>query len=653
MAYVAQNLPENEQNQQAPQGTTTPNPIGNLPPVTTGGSSGQASGGTTGGGTSAAGTSTQFAPSATKLSDYLSTNAPQAAQQGQTIAGNLTSGYNQAQGDINSAISGFGTNVQGGYTAANPDLVSKAASNPTDFAKDSGNVQGFQNLWNDTYTGPQNFESTTPYQNVQNEVQNAVSNAQNVQSPAGLSTYLNSQAKGNYLPGMATLDTALVQGSTEANKAIQDAAKPYAGLTDYLTGQVSQADQAVPAAQAQAAANKAAIQNQFTGAGGVIPTYETNLQNQTTAAQKAAQDAIDQEKAFLGTGNNWQGLFGNQQQLSDLGLTPDQYNNLLQEQDYLQQYGKGNIPNASQYLTAINPTVDINQANNATAQNYSDIAALQQLTGQDLSSYLNSENASQAGTAPTDYYNLNYGQMNTDLQNLVNGITPGAASNIPTTEGSDNSFNSNVPSTGTLPGDKYGFSNPILPGVPLTGIGQIGNNVVNGVEQGVGGAVNAIGDTANTAGNAAGSLSGYLNDKGSNAISDVGNAVGLGNVNLGDSVGLGGNTGVNNQWNEGAISTADPLIQYIAQSRGAPHGKDPNAWWNPTEMDTAIKSYINSLPADQRAAYVQNMDVNKLNSDMQKVYGKGWDFSPYQTDSERIAQGWSQGPVAPGGVRAF
>ena len=316
IAYVPQQLPENEQNPQAPQGTTTPNPVGNLPPVQTGGSSGQSSGGTAGGGNPAAGTSTQFAPTASKLSDYLSTNAPQVAQQGQTIAGNLTQGYNQAQSDINNAVSGFGTDVQGGYYQANPDLVNKAASNPAEFAGTTGgeqiqggpagftdkNVSDFQNLWNDTYTGPQNFESTTPYQNVQNEVQNAVTNAQNVQTPAGLTSYLNTQAKGNYLPGMATLDTALVQGSPQALGAIQQAAQPYQGLTDYLGTQTQGANAQVPIAQQAAKDVQGAVRNQFTGEGGVIPEFNQNIQNnlatttdKATAYNNAINNLIKQE----------------------------------------------------------------------------------------------------------------------------------------------------------------------------------------------------------------------------------------------------------------------------------------------------------------------------------------------------------------------
>ena len=640
MAYIPQ-IPENEQNAQAPTGQTTPNPIGNLPPVTTGGSAGQATGGTAGGGTSAAGSSTQFAAPASKLSDYLKTNAPLVAQQGQNIASGLTDQYNTAQGNINSAVGGFGQQVQGGYAAANPDLAKQAAENPTQFVSNPENVKGFQSLWNDQYTGPQNFESTDPYKTVQGEVQNAVSQAQNIQTPGGLQSYFNNQAQGTYLPGMATLDTALIGGNPEAVGAIQNAVRPYSGLTNYLGNQVTQANALVPQAQQAAQAAQQGIRNQFTGTGGVIPTYQNTLQNQTTAAQQQAQSAIDTEKALLS--GNWQGI--QPSGLPDLGINQEQYYNLLNQQNRL----GGTAPSWDQYFNAINPTVDINQANVATPQQYSDIAALQQLTGQDLSGLLSQENLGQAGTAPTDYYNLNYGQMNTDLQNLINNL-PTLPTQPPETPSEPKpSILEPIDNAIGQPGGTIENIGSALPDVTNKVIDTLTSPITNNIP-GTSDIINPITNTIGTIGNPVNLITnpvGSITDIGKNAI-DLTTApldlvTGGEFSNIVNQIG-GGNTGVSNQWNEAAIPTVDPLIQYIAQTRGAPHGKDPGKWWSNTEeMTNTINNYIYSLPENVRKAYLANFDPAKLSADMAKVYGQGYDFTPWTKPAG----------LAPGTVRMF
>src|SRR5579864_7687242 len=182
-------LPINEQNQQAPQGQTTnaPTSSGNVP-AQTGGSAGAGAGGGAAKG-SMTGTPTQFGSSASKLGDYLSANAPQIQNQANTVAQGLNTQYGQVGTDITNAANQFNQQVQGGYAAPNQDIVQQALANPTQFASNPSNVSAFQGQLNDTYTGPQNFESTTPYSNIQNEVNTAVQNAGFLNSPAGLKTY--------------------------------------------------------------------------------------------------------------------------------------------------------------------------------------------------------------------------------------------------------------------------------------------------------------------------------------------------------------------------------------------------------------------------------------------------------------------------------
>lgn len=82
---------------------------------------------------------------------------------------------------------------------------------------------------------------------------------------------------------------------------------------------------------------------------------------------------------------------------------------------------------------------------------------------------------------------------------------------------------------------------------------------------------------------------------------------------------------VGDQWNQS--SDVDPLVQYIQQERGAPHGTAPEKWWNSEEMNKAISKFINGLSPDQQLQYLSSVDTNKLSQDFAKVYGRAWDFS--------------------------
>ena len=155
-------LPPEEQNNQAPSGQTSPNPMGMAPPPSAGGSVGAGGTAPKAGAAPSSGTPTQFGSSASKLGDYLSANAPQIQGQAQNVAGSLNNAYQQVGTDINNTGSQFGQQVQQGYTAGNQDLVNQAAGNTQQFVKDPNNVSGFQAQYNDAYTGPQSIESTTP-----------------------------------------------------------------------------------------------------------------------------------------------------------------------------------------------------------------------------------------------------------------------------------------------------------------------------------------------------------------------------------------------------------------------------------------------------------------------------------------------------------
>lgn len=282
MAYVGnQQTPDQEQNLSAPAGTTSANPLANIPPSQTGGSAGA---GTGGGGSPNVGTSKQFGAPASKLGDYLSANAPQIQGQANKIAGNLTNQYGQVSGDVSNAANQFGQQVASGYTAPNQDLVNQATANPSGFVANPSNVSGFQAQLNDTYTGPQNFESTAPYANVQNEVQNAVTNAGLWNTLGGVASAVQASNPTN-AQGINTLDSSLLQMSPSAIGTVQQAAQPFQNLPTYLQQAVTNGDMSVQ--QAQQAATGAA-QNANTALTGAVSNLNTGITNQNNTAYNTA-----------------------------------------------------------------------------------------------------------------------------------------------------------------------------------------------------------------------------------------------------------------------------------------------------------------------------------------------------------------------------
>jgi hypothetical protein len=323
------------------------------------------------------------------LSSYLSANAPQVQQQGAQIAGNLNTQYGQVTSDINKGASDFGGQVAGGYAAPNDALTNSAASNPTAFVQNPNDVKAFQSLYNDAYTGPTAYETTSPYAALNTEATNAASNATNFDTIPGMQTYFANN-NPNATAGGNTLDATLLSGNPDAYAQVQNAAKPFAGLSDYLAGTVTAQDKAAADANTAATNEATAVQNQFTGAGGVVPTFQSNVNSelatdvgQTNAYNTAVNGLLSKTAAA-------------QPYIAALQDAIPLYNSVLTS-DQAASKGKGLIPSASpesNNYKSINlpswtiPTATLSQPTLAQAATPSDIAeqnALQQLLGSNYS----------------------------------------------------------------------------------------------------------------------------------------------------------------------------------------------------------------------------------------------------------------------------
>lgn len=379
MAFVQSAIPEEEQNQFSKQGTTTPNPLALVPPQA-GGSAGQ------GGSVKAApsvGTSTQFGSGASRLSDYLNANKDQVQGMANEIAGGLTGKYGDVYGQIGQAGQQFGQQVAGGYTPTDPTNLQQVKDNPVGAANDPVALAKFRSQLSSNYTGPASFEASDPYMNVQKNVQDAMSNADLVNTYPGLSTYLRNNMASNATPGQNTLDTILLQGNLPAYQTIKGAAAPYKGLGDYLGNVAQQQTEAVSQAQAGA---KAAREGAQTAIQGPIDVFNNSL---TDKVNKAVADStgFNQDYNDILSKINEGGGNLTAQQLQKLGLTPESYGYITKLNQFNRNFAPGfeNPQPLSAWTTPGSIMTGVpTRENIASDQDYAMEAALQALSGQDF-----------------------------------------------------------------------------------------------------------------------------------------------------------------------------------------------------------------------------------------------------------------------------
>lgn len=379
MAFVKSPLPQEEQNQLAPTGQTTPNPAQPPPPnVQTGGSAGQGGGSGGPGGTPGVGSPTQFGSSASKLGDYLTANADQVQGMANQVAGQIGGQYNTAKGGIDQAAQQFGSQVQGGYTPLDPTLIGQVKSNPVEAASKPENVSAFQKQFNSQYTGPTSFEGSDLYGGASQKASSAVQQAGLLGSYSGLSGYLQNNIETNATPGQNTLDTVLLQGNQPAYQTVQNAAKPFTGLQDYLTNISGQQNQGIQQAQQSAANTRQAAQQ-------AIKDVSNPLVEQlNTGYQKGFQGAQDYNTG-LNTiagkiaNNNFSGLTGAEQ--NQVGFNPALLPLMQQYPNIFPTQAQANPISWSNYFTQGDQAKVPTPANTVTPDQLAQFNAISSLSG--------------------------------------------------------------------------------------------------------------------------------------------------------------------------------------------------------------------------------------------------------------------------------
>lgn len=370
----------------------------------------------------------------TNLGSYLAVNAPQIQGMAEKVAGQLGQTYNTAKGAVDTGAQGVQSAINAGYAAPNQELVNQAATNPTEFAANPENVTAFQAQYNDKYAGPTSFEVTPDYATAQGAVQSAVDEAANVGNYGGLQSYLTRNLETNPTQAISALDTALLNQSPEAIQTVNTAAQRMPDLNTYFANQIGQQNQAIAAAQKAADESRAYTQNKFVGEGGILPTFNADLEKRLADAKaagysenEAAAKIIADMEAGKATPEGISSLvpstFSQEDILGNLGILKNTY---------------GKDFDLSGYLTSLSPEAQFTQSNLANPEDYAKAAALKQLLGMDYKG-LNLSDISQAGTAPKKLSTFDYMKAQTDTaeakrqrdQDTLNTYNVGYAGNDP------------------------------------------------------------------------------------------------------------------------------------------------------------------------------------------------------------------------------
>ena len=372
------------------------------------------------GGAGAAGTATKPAantpgvnvpqqPSAA-LSAYLNANQPQATALAGQIAGSVGNQVNTAQQAVLPAVNTYTgqlTNVPTNAAVNQEVQTAPSQMSAADQATYEQELAAANNAPNSAGT----FETTAPYQSLTSQIQSAVEQANlwNVgNDPATIASQMAPFETNNASTGDTTLDAILLSQTPAAAQTLQAAAAPAANLQSYLNTEAGAADTAL---QNSIASDQATTQAATQASDQYVSNLTTTLNNAVATAQAAA---------LQGNDSILQDLQNNTLTPADqatLGITNDQLAGLetqLQLAETPQavisqgagQY-EGNAPtqniNLLAYLNQQDPNAAITAANTATPQEYSDLAALENMMGSEAPQNvpLQAANASQAGTAPT------------------------------------------------------------------------------------------------------------------------------------------------------------------------------------------------------------------------------------------------------------
>jgi len=352
------------------------------------------------------------------LDKYLSANQGQAAPLADKLTPGINQEYNNLDTQNNAAIASIDQQVKSapGYTPSNPGVMAAESANPVSFTNDPNNVQQFQSLLKNTYSGPASAESTSDYANRQDAVNRAIATGKsNTTTEAGRENLL-SQNEATPTTGVTALNSAILSQDPNALSSIENAYTPFNNLLTNLQTGAKGVNATIGKEQADAAASSKAANDAISQQ---INALNTGVTGKLTTAQQNAAAQNAKLKADLAAGTP------STDDLKMLGMSQDQWNSLSVAQkaaataqtvqsnkgQFGAQTGTANI-DLTNFLTQQDPNAVLNANNVATADDYAKAQAFQTLLKglnlQTPATIINPSTATQAGTAPTNMSNYDY-----------------------------------------------------------------------------------------------------------------------------------------------------------------------------------------------------------------------------------------------------
>lgn len=350
----------------------------------------------------------------TNLRTYLNANREQAGELSGKIAANLGEKSAKARSDIDALGQKFDEDVKSASFGDDEDLLNRAASDPMAFSKNQADMDAFTKRRLGEYGGPKRFDEGEGYSKALADVGGLENFAKQTDTEGGRSELVKS-LNPNMGAGKVALNQALVGADPNARQTLGAAVQPFNELRSYLQGKVAPGAEAVSGAQANAKKASDALAQRFTGEGGVIPTFQSGLDQRVQDAIGNANTALSRQRSGVTNGGR--------------ALKPEDYQNLgLQGQEQLTQLDSYNnalaryhgvMLNNGDFFSETDPTLGINRGNVSSADDYARSSALASLMGLDDAG-LSQDQAGQAGTSPTDFADFDFtGAMDRSKQRLL------------------------------------------------------------------------------------------------------------------------------------------------------------------------------------------------------------------------------------------
>ena len=377
----------------------------------------------------------------TNINRYIEENQPQTTALSNKVAGNITEKFNTADNSLNEADTQF-NDYFNQNTPQDNGVLEQAETDYVGIANDEEKFNNFTQLRDAEYTGASAFGDTdyaAPILGYINDAQgySNINDNQNTRVRALEDVQQNDAA------GITSLNNLLLQNNNVSRETLGNAAAPIAGLQDKYDTVNSTFNQRAQDSNNQAQEYRQRVNDMFYGDNGHVNQFTSGIDERVNQQRTEAQSNSDRLTSLLSSINQ-AGNELNEQDLSMLGITPEQYASLQNNQrllgrggvDYVQEADTTTDPNGPytgtvteakkigqnraidlrDYLSTQSPDAQITRDNVASLEDYARQDALQKLLGQDLN-FLG--NRDFAGQSSTDLIDFDYEGANRAIQDIL------------------------------------------------------------------------------------------------------------------------------------------------------------------------------------------------------------------------------------------